>query len=204
MADKISAKAVDMIIGFEVSSQAYYEKHYQRPEWPGGASGITIAIGYDLGYCDEKKIRSDWTNRIPGPMVDALVKFSGFKGDGAKERLDQAKPLISIPWQTAHNVFMQCDVPLFTSQVKKILPNTDLLSEDCLGALVSIAYNRGNSWNMTDDRHTEMHNIKQHMTDKEFNKIPHEIRAMKRIWPNINGLVSRREDEAKLFENGMK
>ena len=39
----ISLAAIEEIIFEEDSSEWYYLKHYQHPEWPGGGSGITIA-----------------------------------------------------------------------------------------------------------------------------------------------------------------
>jgi hypothetical protein len=47
---KSSQAAIDLIVMEEVSSQAAYTKLYQGPTWPGGASGVTIGIGYDGGY----------------------------------------------------------------------------------------------------------------------------------------------------------
>ena len=64
MADKPSKAAIDLIVESEVTSKAYYEKHYRKPEWPGGASGVTIAVGYDLGFANEAKLRNDWTGKI--------------------------------------------------------------------------------------------------------------------------------------------
>ncbi|MER3498445.1 MAG: hypothetical protein C4308_07320 [Chitinophagaceae bacterium] len=46
----ISQKSIDQLIAFVISSKELYEKKYQQPTWPGGASGVTIGIGYDCGY----------------------------------------------------------------------------------------------------------------------------------------------------------
>src|SRR5262249_46375285 len=35
-ATKISQRAFDLIVAFEVTSQKYYESHYRKPEWPKG------------------------------------------------------------------------------------------------------------------------------------------------------------------------
>jgi hypothetical protein len=56
---QISQAAINHIIAEEVSSPAYYERHYRKPEWPGGASGVTVGNGYDLGYASPQKIRDD-------------------------------------------------------------------------------------------------------------------------------------------------
>lgn len=53
----ISDEAKLVVIGFEVTGQAYYEKHEARPTWPQGASGVTIGIGYDLGYNTPENVR---------------------------------------------------------------------------------------------------------------------------------------------------
>ena len=55
----ISQAAFDLIVAEEVSSQAAYNARYQRPERPGGQSGITVGIGYDCGYATPERIRAD-------------------------------------------------------------------------------------------------------------------------------------------------
>ena len=62
---KVSDKLLNFIVEKEVSSREYYEKKYRKPEWPKGASGLTIGIGYDLGYASVDKIKNDWTGKIP-------------------------------------------------------------------------------------------------------------------------------------------
>lgn len=58
----LSDRAVDMIIRYETGGKAYYVKKLVRPTWPGGDSGVTIGIGYDLGYYSAAQIRSDWAS----------------------------------------------------------------------------------------------------------------------------------------------
>lgn len=204
MADKPSKRAIDLIVAAEVSSQGYYEKKYRKPEWPGGASGITIAVGYDLGYANEAKIRSDWTSKIPDDMVDCLVKYAGLSGEKAHARLAEAREEIDIPWTVAYDVFSNIDMPEWCARVKRALPNTDKLSEDSFGALVSLAYNRGASFSKDGDRYKEMRAIKEHMINEDFSEIPNDFRNMKHLWPTMKGLVNRREDEAILFEAGLE
>jgi hypothetical protein len=58
MKQRISPAAFALIVKFESGDRPYYEKFLKRPSWPGGASGVTIGFGYDLGY--EKTFREDW------------------------------------------------------------------------------------------------------------------------------------------------
>lgn len=204
MADKPSKKAIDLIVESEVTSKGYYEKHYRKPEWPGGASGVTIAVGYDLGFANEAKLRNDWTGKIDDDMIDALIKYAGLTGEKAHARLAEAREEIDIPWEAAYDVFENIDMPDWSAKVKKALPNTDKLSEDSFGALVSLAYNRGASFSKDGDRYKEMREIKENMANETFDQIPDCFREMKRLWPNVRGLQDRRDAEAKLFEAGLE
>jgi hypothetical protein len=46
----VSQKAIDLIVFYEVNDEPTYTRRYTAPTWPGGASGVTIGIGYDIGY----------------------------------------------------------------------------------------------------------------------------------------------------------
>ena len=204
MADKPSKAAIDLIVESEVTSKGYYEKHYRKPEWPGGASGVTIAVGYDLGFANEAKLRNDWTGKIDDDMIDALIKYAGLTGEKAHAKLAEAREEIDIPWEAAYDVFENIDMPDWSAKVKKALPNTDKLSEDSFGALVSLAYNRGASFSKDGDRYKEMREIKENMANETFDQIPDCFREMKRLWPTVRGLQDRRDAEAKLFEAGLE
>jgi hypothetical protein len=199
----ISQKAIDLIVAAEVSSRAYYEKALRHPEWPGGASGVTIGIGYDLGYATADKVRKDWGSRVPQHMLAALLDCVGAKGPQAKLVLPHDRMIIDIPWQAAMDVFMQTDIPEFTAKACRAINGADKLSPDCLGALVSLTYNRGVSFDNPDERHTEMRAIKRHIESGELDKVPGDFRAMKHLWPDMKGLQTRREAEAKLWEGGL-
>lgn len=203
----ISEAAGNLIIEQEVSSEAAYKAKYQRPERPGGASGITIGIGYDCGYSTPDQIRKDWGGRISSDMVEVLAtRAAGLKSGDAQARLAEVRPKVIVPWDAAVSEFYDVEVPRWVAKVNAYLPNTELLPPDCLGALVSLAYNRGPSFNNAGERYTEMRNIKSAMQAKRFADIPEQFRLMKRIWagnPSMRGLVSRREQEAKLFERGL-
>lgn len=202
----ISQDAIDLIVAEEVSSEATYKARYQHPEWPGGESGITIGIGYDVGYASPEGLRADWTTLIPQAMVETLSEVVGLKREAAHARLGHVRPLVTVPWDAAMKVFISHDVPKWIGIVERALPNCDKLSPDCLGALVSLAYNRGPSFSKDGDRYEEMRNIKNWMTHEGFKFIPNEFRKMKRHWPqrSMRGVVLRREHEARLFERGLQ
>lgn len=201
-ANQISQKAIKMIVFFEVTSEALYEKKYRKPTWPRGRSGVTIGIGYDVGYADGQLV-NDWTGKIPGPMIDALKPAVGIRGSDASALARQLGGTVDIPFAAAMSVFQERDIPRWVKKVQDALPNCKLLDKDCLGALVSLAYNRGASFSLAGARYAEMRDIKMHMEQRQFRLIPDDIRHMKRLWPTVPGLQTRREEEAKLFEQGL-
>jgi len=199
----ISQRAIDLIVAAEVSSQAYYEAHYQHPEWPGGASGVTIGIGYDLGYADQDKLEADWKSRVPDDMLDTMASCLGVHGGAARDLLHDVRDDITIPWDAAMAVFLQRDVPLWEGKVCAAIPAAANLSPDSLGALVSLAYNRGASFNLPGDRYREMRAIRDHVTAGQLDLVPDDFRSMKRLWPEMRGLRDRRDAEANLFAAGL-
>lgn len=201
---KVSKAAIELIVAEEVSSRALYEKLYRSTEWPGASSGVTIGIGYDVGQNTQAQLRKDWSGVIPDRMIDALAPTCGVTGPAAKPHAARLKGVIDVPWDAALQVFERCSLPRYLALTERALPNTDKLSPDSLGALVSLVFNRGASFAMQEDRYREMRAIKAHMASGAFERIPGELRAMKRLWPTLPGLLRRRDREAELFTRGLK
>lgn len=203
MARQISERAFDLCVTHEVSSEAYYKKHYQRPEWPGLRSGVTVGIGYDLGQAGRDKIRNDWNGLVSAQMLDVMMDCSGHTGSAGKRKLAQVKNKILIPWDKALHVFANRDVPAWTAGVIRYIPEAANLPPSCLGTLFDLAYNRGHSWNNAGERYKEMRAIKQHVRNGNLHLVPGEIKSMKRLWPNTKGLLRRCDDRIKLWQYGM-
>jgi hypothetical protein len=133
-----------------------------------------------------------------------LLQALGLKGSAARERTRQLKGQVDVPFNAAMKVFSDRDMPHWIALVEKALgPNTALLDPDCLGALVSLAYNRGTSFSMAGDRYAEMRAIKACVANKQLEDIPAQFRSMKRSWPSLRGLQIRRDREAALFARGL-
>ncbi|WDH20645.1 hypothetical protein [Pseudomonas chlororaphis] len=201
---QISDRAKNLIIGFEVINKKHYEKKFQAPIYPGGESGVTIGIGYDLGYSKPKWFEEDWSSYISDDDLISLTSSCLTTGSNTKKLLPSLKKVI-IPWEQAYPQFIDRTLPLYVAETVNALKNTDALSDDCLGALVSLVYNRGASFTAVGERYKQMRAIRIHMAKSQFEKIPSEIRSMKEIWRKrgLDGLIVRRELEAKLFEVGM-
>lgn len=210
MSAAISERALALIEGFEVSNEAVYARGECRPSWPGSASGVTIGIGYDLGYSTEARFRADWEDRLPAAVCARLAAVCGQRGAQARQA-SLALQDIAVPYDAAIATFRSTSMPSFTNQVLRALPNAADLHPDSLGALVSLAYNRGCSFNAPGDRYREMRDIAEAVHTRQWRQVPVALRAMKRLWqdsagkplPNCAGLLIRREQEAALFDDGL-
>lgn len=188
----------------EDGDQAYYLKAEEHFSWPGGASGPTIGVGYDCGYETAESIKADWTGFIDDARIARIIPAAGIHGAAGHAFVDAHRNDITITWQESLNQFSARELPKWEAIVRANLPNTDELSGDSFGALVSLAYNRGPSFDAPGSRYTEMRNIKAHMAVRQFDLIPGEFLSMRRLWPPATSdLYKRRTHEALLFRDGL-
>lgn len=202
----ISENAIKLIIAFEVTDQNRYEHKFQQPIWPAGQSGVTVGVGYDLGYVTPQWLKEDWEGIMDPGQINLLRGACGLRGEHARQALPKFKK-VTIPWSQAGPQFRKNLLPRYVAETLARLPNSDELSNDSLGAMVSLVYNRGASFRKEGDRYREMRAIYQHMVHERFDQVSKEIREMKRLWANVpimRGLLERRELEATLFEEGLK
>ena len=206
----LSKKSLDLILEFEVGGgENYYNKFLKSPTWPEGQSGVTIGVGYDLGYVNKAEFSEDWKD-LPKEIFDRLYKVVGIKGYNAKNLIRGLKD-ITIPWDLALKVFNNKTVTKFWNLTKETFPNFDNLPEDAKGGLVSLVFNRGAA--LEGDRRREMKLIRDGMKlvssydQKALTFIANQIRSMKRIWAGGSiekGMSRRRDAEAKLIEDSLK
>lgn len=199
---EIPTRAVSFIAREEVGSRRLYDMN-SRPSWPGGASGVTIGVGYDIGY--QSAFEADWAGLLTGSQMSALKPWIGIRGDGASAGLAALAGIV-IPWNSAWTVFIGRSLPQSVGDTRNVFFRSREMPRLCLGALVSLVYNRGTS--MTDSvsnpgNRKEMREIRDAVANGRFSEVPESLRAMKRLWPESNGLRDRREREAQLFEIGL-
>jgi hypothetical protein len=198
----VSTKSLELVIEEEVSSKEVYNKKYQNPIWPGGDSGVTIGIGYDLGFNSGADITAAWGLHLSSADLNLLLTVKKLTGLTARNALPGVKS-VKIPYDIALKVFYQVSMPVFSKKVKRIYPGAEKLPPDAQGALLSLVYNRGESLDPKKPSRREMRNIVPLVAAGNLNGIAREIRSMKRLWDpqKLPGLIKRREKEAVLVEN---
>lgn len=169
----ISQSADDLIVDEETGGEGQYLRTGENhPTWPGVSSGVTVLIGYDCGYSTVAEIGGDLGPYLPADVVAALQGVAGVTGSPARA-LAHELHWINCPWDAAMAVYHDRDIPKWVGICERTLPNFDLLHPDCKGAIVMLAFNRGDSWNTPaahdpTGRYVEMRAIKAHMIAKEF------------------------------------
>lgn len=198
----VSKNSLQLVLESEISSKAMYNSRYKFPTWPHGSSGITIGIGYDLGYTTPAQFERDWRALLGDARFNKLKPAVGKKGEPARNALSASVKSVEIPYEDALEVFYTASVPVYARTAAKAYPGIELLPPDAQGALLSLVYNRGAS--LTGATRTEMKNIVQWVKAKNLDRIASEIISMKRLWagkPNMRGLLLRRDKEAALVRN---
>lgn len=190
----LSEAGLAHIVRWEVTSEARYTRALRWPVWPGGASGITWCIGYDGGHQTARDIRADWHAH---PQRDRLAKTSGIVGAQARTDLPSFRD-IATPFQPCVNVFLQTSVPVYMRAAERAY-GRQLRDQPqgVIDALFGNAYNRGGS--MLGERNREKRVIRDAcLPARDAECVAAQLRAQKRLWPDVPGLQDRRESEAQL------
>lgn len=199
----VSKKGLDQLVRLEITSEGYYKRFLSAPVVPGGASGVTIGIGYDLGYNTQAQIKRDWSGKIPDAAVERLAEVSGLKGEAAQRQAPRLSG-ISIPLDAAMSVFYVSVIPRHAAKTARAYPGVELLPADAQAGILSLVYNRGSS--MSGPRRIEMKAIAGLIVNMDLIGIAAQIRAMKRLWEGkgLDGLLNRRDEEASLVEKAQR
>lgn len=205
----LSAEGRQLLLDFEVGGgEPYYRKFLRFPTWPGESSGVTIGVGFDLGYHTQAQFSEAWGALLADDNSAILARALGIKRQPARELLaaDDEMRDVEIPWDKALDVFERITVPRWYLATLRIYPQILNLPDAARDALVSLVFNRGSD--LIGPRRVEMADIQKSLKQNNFQAIPALIRSMKRLWPNPSsdkpsGLQRRREAEAALFEKAI-
>lgn len=193
---EVSRAGLDLLVSFEVSSPAFYEKKLRRPCWPGGESGVTIGIGYDVGVTGAKQIDQDWRGQLSDEAVDRLLTAQGISGARAKQ-LARDLSDVEVPLDVAQAVFYRCTVPQFARRTLDVYPRVDKLPPDAQAMVLSLIYNRGAR--LTGARRQHMAALKPLIARGDLDAIAEQFDLMTALWPDLPGLQTRRRKEAAMI-----
>lgn len=196
----VSPAGVALIVRWEVTSPAVYTRKYERPVWPGGASGATIGIGDDLGHQTRYTIGASWAQHA---QLDRLLPAAGVIGQSARQLVGALRD-VRTPYPLAEEVFASSVLPRYHGLTRRTFANGwDGLIPAAQDSLVSTVYNRGAS--MAGGRRAEMRVLRdQCVPAADYACMAKQYRSMCRLWqgtPEGKGLCARYEATARFVES---
>lgn len=196
--ERISHASFCLIAYFEGGGKSYYYKRLANPSVPSQTSGITIGLGFDIYYQREDLARY-WSGILSDDEINRLRSVSGYLGEHARKKLPLVRS-IYVDYFSALSVLSKNLVYYTDLAINAFKTAGKGLNRDQIGVLTSIVYNRGAS--MAGERRREMREIRDHIQRGKLDAVPAAIRSMKRLWSD-EGLIKRREMEAKLWEHSI-
>ena len=195
---ELTSAALALIVEHEGINQPW--------RWPGGASGVTLGLGYDLAHCSVEEFRRDWGPHLLPAEIERLARAVGLSGIDAAAKAGLYKS-IRITKAMAEAVFRRTSLPKYAALAAQAFPGVERLPPDAQGALLSLVYNRGPDTDEHKPSRFEMAAIEKILADGvqagDLQAIAAQLRAMKRLWEGkrLAGLIARREAEARLIES---
>lgn len=123
-----------------------WEGHAGKPYWPGGASGVTIDPGFDLGHAAPALVEEVLKPRLSPEQYTAVLAVLGKKGEEAKAALETTPDLLSLRVSRleAAEIFPFVARPYWQALLKRFPNLGDLETPaEVHTAMLSLAYNRG-------------------------------------------------------------
>jgi hypothetical protein len=210
---RLDTNGVAFIALEETGGLAHYDTHTRWPHFPGGGSGVTIGVGYDLRSTSKEDFLGTWGKYLSDITLSELAKDIGKRG--TKARVAELRQIgAEVAFKFAWPVFVETTLPLFYSKTIEIYPSLDRLSGLCRSVLVSIVLNRGKS--LKGDPRREMRTIQTILAQADeagpdngqiklvLTGVEDQIVSMKRLWSPSSGLFKRRQAEANLWRKGLE
>jgi GH24 family phage-related lysozyme (muramidase) len=214
---ELSKKANDLIIKYEVGGgEAYYNKKARFPIWPGGASGVTIGIGVDLGHISFKEFDTYISTYYSTDESSRLAKCIGHTGSQNDPNSEiEMKSLVQsvsdceLSWENALALHIDYTIPIYHKRTLKTFKGIEKLPLDAQGAIVSLVFNRGTRLTGPNRQHMgNIANLISQYTPSNKKTILEEIAKnfedMISIWEGqkiYEGIKKRRLEEALLIKS---
>lgn len=194
---KLPVAAVPGLPGFrgDLARVHRWEGHNGRPYWPGGASGVTLDPGFDLGYQNRHALSEHYAF-LGQPALDALAGALGIRGAPAKAAA--ARPevrAVRISEAQAIRV-MPAIAASYWSDIVRRFPKLSAAPDGVQTALLSLAYNRGAG-------NRELTPLAEPIAAGRWQTVADLIASMQQDH-KLAGIRSRRREEAAVIRGDLK
>lgn len=171
-----------------------FEGHRGTAYWPGGASGVTLDPGLDLGHAEPGLVKRLIGPRLTAEQSEALAKVLGLRGEAAAQALGRHAALktIRIDRQTARELFPHIAQPFWRGTTRRFANLVaDATPAEVHTAMLSLAYNRG-------DQNRELQVLADPIASADWRRLGELLRAMQQDH-KLAGIRERRRAEGDLI-----
>ncbi len=170
------------------------EGHAGKAYWPGGASGVTLDPGFDLGQQEPAQLNEYYQTILTPQQLTACHKCIGLKGHSAKAHLNTSGDLLGIRLSrdAALDVFPAVVAPYWVAIVKRFPALGDNATPGAVQtALLSLAFNRG-AYNR------DLATLSESIAAADWHAVARKISAMQQDH-SLEGIRKRRRMEGDLI-----
>ena len=178
-----------------------------HPYWPGGICGVTLGIGWDLGYHNVSELHREWA-QLGEADLHRLEVAAGTKGAPARALIEPLKS-IDVPADVSRHVLETSLHTYYYPFAAGHFPGLQQLPAEAQVVLISLIFNRGISmghepdWRFAKevDSRWEFRELRRDVQDSDLFAIYTHLGTMKRVWETSGGrgLRIRRRDEQALI-----
>jgi GH24 family phage-related lysozyme (muramidase) len=170
-----------------------WEGHRGRPYWPGGASGITLDAGFDLGYADPDLFKEAYADVLSPAEIDTCLAYLGVRGTEAREYLanDPTLRSIRVSEEEAATVFPYV-AESYWLNIAERFSTLSSAPGPVQTALLSLSINRGPG-------NRDLSVLRKPLAREDWDGLASRIRRMQDDHP-LRGIQIRRDEEAELIE----
>jgi GH24 family phage-related lysozyme (muramidase) len=175
-----------------------WEGHNGHPYWPGGASGVTLDPGFDLGHNIESTLRRYYGEILGEREIRALLGAVGLKGGEARLMLAASPKIkaISVSREQAARVFPPLAAHYWKAIVRRFpdlaAPTTPPAVQT---AALSLSYNRGAG-------NKQLAPLAGLLREQNWRAVADEIATMQQAHVQA-GIRRRRQEEAELIRSAL-
>lgn len=171
------------------------EGHAGKSYWPGGASGVTLDPGVDLGHAKPALIAAAYKKLLTPERYAAVRKVLGVKGQAAKKALtsDPVLKSIRISRKQADAIFHLAARPYWEAIVDRFPTLAERHTPSSVHTvMLSLSYNRG-------ARNRGLEGLRPLLEAKDWVGVARKVGSMQQNH-KLAGIRTRRRMEANLIQ----
>ena len=174
-----------------------FEGHAGKPYWPGGASGVTLDPGFDLGYADESLFMSLYAPHLSHKERQACLDAKGIRGSRAYEYLRKSDVLetLRIPFETAKRIFPHLASSYWGSLLTRF-PVLNHVPAEVQTVMMSLAINRGPG-------NSAFSPLREPLQEGEWKEIGRIVKQMQQDH-TLRGIRQRRREEGAYIKESIR